>query len=274
MNAAKVGAGAAFAWIGAAVRLVRGDPALWLGLALVYFLIALALTRIPFLGRLVLILLAPMLAGGALRTAQEGPAAGAGAAPVASAPRSAKLRFHLTAWLFNPARRLFLLFRADARLANLVFLGILTLGSVILVQVLSHFIVGGSPLSGLGIPAAAPASPTQLVGLAVVSALHLVLAMALLYSVHLTVLGGVAPAQALAESLRACVRNALPLALFLAAFFAPYLVVSVAFGVSRWLGYPLLLLVGVAALAVFVPATYYSYRALYGKAAEPSPFPT
>ena len=93
--------------------------------------------------------------------------------------------------------------------------------------------------------------------------LYLLLTMALFYSVPLTVLDGRTPPTALFESFRGCKRNASPLSLFTLIFFLPYAVIVGAFNLSRWLGYPILFLLGTATLALFLAAAHCSFQALY-----------
>lgn len=266
MRAIRAHARVGFTWINCGWHMVRHDRELWLGMAVIYLLLAYLLRLIPFMGDLVLVLLTPLLLAGALLTARAREARHAGIAPPGSAPAAgAPWRRYLDDYLRLPARHLFQIFRHEDKIVAAVLVAILTLGLVMLAKIAEYLLVGGSALAGLN-PAelAAAARPATLLGLLVATTLYVALTMGLFYLVPLTMLGDMPPMAAIAESFSACVRNALPLALFTTAFFLLYALIAAAFGLAHWLGYLLVFSLGPVALSVFVAGVYCSYKNLYG----------
>lgn len=270
MRAAKLPARAAIDWIACGVERVRLERERWLGAALVYLLLAAVLHRVPFLGDLVLILLSPFLLGSLLLSVEQEPA------PPRVAFRRARWRALLRAYLLQPLRVYARLLRDGEHLLPALMLSVLALGGVVLAQIAAYLLIGGSPVGGIN------AASVAIVGrgvwlpllLAIVLLLYLLLTMALFYSVPLTVLDGRTPPTALFKSFRGCKRNAVPLSLFTLAFFLPYAVVALGFTVSRWLGYPLLFLLGTVTLALFLAAAHCSFQALYRRPPVVVPEPT
>ncbi len=234
------------AWFACARALVERDRLLWLGMAALYLLLAVALKRIPFVGNLLLVLVSPLLLAGALLSAREASADARG-------------------W-WRPLRALTRALADEATLVPLLLVCIVTLGVVLATVIVEYLLTGGSVLSGLAAAGlAGPLRPSMLIAALLVSALYVVLGMTLLFLVPLTVLGQRPVFPAMAESLRACVRHALPLAAFAAGFVVLALALSAVFLVSggAWLGYPLLFTLGLVGLALFVAGLYCSYRTLF-----------
>jgi hypothetical protein len=241
------------AWFACARALVERDRLLWLGMAALYLLLGLALKRIPFVGNLLLVLVSPMLLAGALLSARDAQAATGGDTP--------------GGW--RPLRALTRALGDEAKLVPLLLVCIVTLGLVLITAIVEYLLTGGSVLSGLAAAGlAGPLRPSMLVAAALVSALYVVLGMALFFLVPLTVLGNRAVFPAMAESLRVCVRHALPLAAFAMGFVALALVLSAVFLVpgGAWLGYPLVFTLGLVGLALFVAGLYCSYCTLFERA--------
>ena len=259
MRAAKLPARAALDWIVCGVERVRRERERWVGAALVYLLLAVVLHRVPFLGDLVLILLSPFLLGSLLQAAEQE------AVPPPVALERDNWRALTRVYLLQPLRGFGRLFRDEERLLPALMLSILVLGGIVLAQIVAYLLIGGSPVGGLNATSLAVAGRGGLLPLllAIVLLLYLLLTMALFYSVPLTVLDGRTPPTALFRSFRGCKRNALPLSLFTLVFFLPYAVIVGAFNLSRWLGYPILFLLGTATLAVFLAAAHCSFQALY-----------
>lgn len=259
MRAAKLPARAARDWIVCGAERVRRERERWLGAALVYLIAAAVLHRVPFLGDLVLILLSPFLLGGLLQAAERE------ALPPPVALKRDNWRALARVYLLQPLRRFGRLFRDEERRLPALMLGVLVLGGIVLGQIAAYLLIGGSPVGGLNATSLTVAGRGGLLPLllAIVLLLYLLLTMALLYSVPLTVLDGRTPPAALFESFRACTRNALPLSLFTLVFFLPYAAIVGAFNLSRWLGYPMLFLLGTATLALFLAATHCSFQAFY-----------
>ena len=259
MRAAKLPARAALDWIVCGVERVRRERERWVGAALVYLITAVVLHRVPFLGDLVLILLSPFLLGSLLQAAEQE------AVPPPVALERDNWRALTRVYLLQPLRGFGRLFRDEERLLPALMLSILVLGGIVLAQIVAYLLIGGSPVGGLNATSLAVAGRGGLLPLllAIVLLLYLLLTMALFYSVPLTVLDGRTPPTALFESFRGCKRNALPLSLFTLVFFLPYAVIVGAFNLSRWLGYPILFLLGTATLALFLAAAHCSFQALY-----------
>ena len=256
MQTAPLPANAALPWIRESYARVLREPARWLGMTLVYLAIALVLKRVPFLGNFVLVLITPIMLAGALFAARSPPApapAGAGA--------------WLTALTRDAAQELFQVLRREEHTFAVVIVCILSLGLIVLVNIPELLITGGSVVSGLtGASLAGPLRLSLVLGIVVVIALYVLLAMALLYVVPLTLFGNRQPVPAVAESFRACLDNRAALAWFAAPFLAVNLAILVGFAFSRPLGYALLLVLGLVSLPAFVVALHASYRTLFESA--------
>lgn len=256
MTAARLPARAAREWIICGLERLRGERERWIGAALVYLLLAMALHRVPFLGDLLLILLTPPLLAGLLLSAQRD------AVPPPVPFERARWRELARAYLLAPARAYLRLFRSEERVLPVLMLSVLALGGYVAAQIFGYLLIGGSPAGGLGAVAFAGGRAAAVL-VPLLALVYGLLAIALYYSVALTVFDDRTPPAALAEGLRTGARNALPLVLFALAFLAAYAVVVGGFVVSRWLGYPLLLTFGTATLALFLPATRCSFESLY-----------
>ena len=139
---------------------------------------------------------------------------------------------------------------------------IVTLGLVIFVLIPRDWFVGGSMVSGLA--ASGSGVPyLMILKIAVVAALYVLLAMGLLFSVPLTVIGERLPLASIAESFSTCRTHARPLLALVAPFFLVYLIIVLAFAKAYWLGYLLTLSAGLLALPLFVASIYCSYLALF-----------
>jgi hypothetical protein len=246
----------AFAWMREGWDRLHREPARWVGMTLVFFAIAMALKRIPFLGNFVLVLISPIMLAGALLAVRANAAI--------ATPQDAKQWFHVLT--LDGARELFQVFRREDHAFAIVIVCIVTLGLVVLVNIPELLITGGSIVSGLaGVSLVGPLRPGMIVGIVFVIALYLLLSMALIYVVPLTLFGNRQPVPAVAESFRTCIAHRMALAVFVAPFVAINLVIMIAFNVENWVGYLLLLSLGVATLPVFVIGLNASYRTLFEK---------
>jgi len=256
MTAVKLPARAARDWIACGLERLLPERERWLGAALVYTLAAVVLHQVPFLGDLLLILLTPFAVGGLLLAAEHDPVP----TPVPFARDQG--RELARAYLVAPWHTFARLWHDEERLLPALMLCVLTLGGYVVAQVVGYVLIGGTPGGGLGAVALAGGrSGWWLVP--VVALVYGGLVLALLHAVALTVLDRRLPTAALADSLRAGVRNPAPVALLVAAFLAPYAVIAGAFGISRALGYALLFTLGPAALALFLPAARCSFESLH-----------
>ena len=247
----------AWAWIVCGRRLVRQQQSLWYGMAAVYFALAFLLKLIPLGGTLLLILLTPMLLAGVL----WGQELVRGAEPRPAAPNSSTAAL-FQAWVARPAQELLRIFSHEEKVYPAVLLGIVTLGLAIFVLIPRDWFVGGSMVSGLA--ASGSGVPyLMILKIAVVVVLYVLLAMGLLFSVPLTVIGERLPLASIGESFSACRAHTLPLLALVAPFFLVYLIIVLAFAKAHWLGYLLTLSAGLLALPLFVASIYCSYLALF-----------
>jgi hypothetical protein len=253
LQTAPVSPDAALSWIREGYTRVWHEPARWLGMTLVYLVVALLLKRVPFLGNFVLVLITPIMLAGALLAARS-----------AAAPALVGAQGWLNALTRDAAQELFQVFRREDHAFAIVIVCILSLGLIVLVNIPELLITGGSVVSGLtGASLAGPLRLSLVLGIIVVIALYVLLAMGLLYVVPLTLFGNRQPVPAIVESFRACFDNRVALALFAAPFLAVNLAIMIGFSFSRPLGYALLLVLGVVSLPAFVIALHASYRTLF-----------
>lgn len=246
----------AAAWITCGWRLIREHEVPWFRMSALYLVLAFLLKRIPFMGDLLLILITPILLASVVwgraheHRTDEPP--GNGRASTWSA-----------AWLRRPARELGLIFSRTDKAFPGVLLGIITLGLAMLVKIAGDLLIGGSMVSGLTAARLDVPQITTVLGMLVVAGLYLVLAMALFYSVPLTVLANRQPLTAISESFSLCRRHAAPLAVLVVPFFAIYLLIVAGFAISHALGYLLVATAGWLALPVFVASVYCSFLTLH-----------
>lgn len=255
----RTGLGQGKNWIVCGQRRVLEQKSLWYGMTAVYFIFGFVLKMIPFMGDLLLILITPMLLAGVVwGRAQE-----QYAEPVAMPGSSRPAVVLFQTWIAQPAQELMRIFTQEDKMFGAVLLGIVTLGLAMLVKIIGYLLVGGSMLSGLAASQMGAAQITTLLGMGLVAVLSLLLAMGLLFSVPLTVLGNKQPLAAISESFSVCREKAVALLALTMPFFLVYLVILLAYAKSHWLGYLLLLSAGFLALPVFVAAVYCSYQTLY-----------
>jgi hypothetical protein len=254
-----MGVGQGKTWIACGRRLVLKQKLLWYGMTLVYLLLGFVLKLIPFMGDLLLILITPMLLAGVV----WGRAQKNHAEPVPKPKPSSPAQALLQAWIAQPAQELMRIFTQEDKMFAAVLLGIVTLGLAMTVKIIGYLLIGGSMLSGLAASQMGTGQITTLLGMVLVAGLSVLLAMGLIYSVPLTVLGNRQPLAAISQSFSACRNNASALLALTVPFFLVYVVILVAYAKSHWLGYLLLVSVGFLALPLFVAAVYCSYHTLF-----------
>lgn len=257
------GLGQGTTWVACGWRMVLEQKSLWYGMTAVYFIFGFMLKLIPFMGDLLLILITPMLLASVVWGRAQERLAEPAVMPVSSQPALALFQI----WIAQPAQELMRIFAHEEKMFGAVLLGIVTLGLAMLVKIIGYLLVGGSMLSGLAASQMGAARVTTLLGMGLVAVLSLLLAMGLLFSVPLTVLGNKQPLAAISESFSVCREKAVALLALTVPFFLIYLVILLAYAKSHWLGYLLLVSVGFLALPIFVAAVYCSYLTLY----PPSP---
>jgi hypothetical protein len=244
----------ALAWLRGGWARLQQEPLRWLGMALTYVVIALLFKPIPLPINFLLILVTPVLLGGALIAARN-------VHPTSVAPADANgvLRALTTgAWseLFQP-------FRREEHMFPIVIASIVMIGIAFAVNIPILLITRGSIVSGLSAVELGAIQPGTVIGVLVALALYAVLAMSLLYVMPLVLFGNRQAFPAVVESFRACKQNGAAVALFVAPFFLLYSAITLTFSMSRLLGYALMVLFGVVALPLFVLGLHHSYRVLF-----------
>lgn len=235
MEIKRADAGRGVGWYADGWAIVKDQPGLWVLLVLVYLAVAIVLGIIPFIGQPIFSLISPALSAGAFLAARE-----------AGADRPIDVKI-----LFQPL--------LDGRTRG----ALLTLGAVgiafslLLITLLVGMIGGGAGMEGL------PGDDPELLqaammrlglsGLLLLLMLSLLFAMAMLYAPALVLFQGQSPFAAMELSLRAGLRNWLPLTVFGLILLPLALLASIPF------------LLGWLFLApVLLAALYASYRDMFG----------
>lgn len=229
---------------------VQADRALWLGMSGIFLVIAALLYQIPFAGFLVVVMIAPMLLGGALLALDQGALPANSDSPAELAKR--------------PLRQLLAVFNNESHIYTIVVLAILTLGLVVMLRIAEYLLGVGAYYSLTNVIAHRILPPWWWgLTLPIAIALNIALVMGLFFAVHLTLLARREPMVAVHDSFLACWRHASPLAAL--ALMALGVGVVLWLGFLAWapLGYLLLFTGGVAALAVLVTASYCAYREIF-----------
>ena len=251
-------------WLHSGLRVFSKAPASWMALALIYLMIGFLLNLLPFVGRLVMVLLTPLFAAGAFALAAEL----ALAAPAEQKPASEPLphaRGRAIVELFKQAAgRLFGIFNDLDRALPFMIIGAFALGGVVFIQILVQSLkVGTHTLSvlfggSIGLSALLP----TLLSLITAVAIEIAFAMALVYVVPLILFQNLAPLSALRVSFMTSLANILPLAVFAVVFL-------LGLGVLQWLfteiggyAYIVYFVLGVGLLPLLVAGLYCSHREL------------
>jgi len=246
-------------WVVLGVRTVLDRKPLWFGMSAAYLVLGFLLKLIPFMGDLLLILVTPMLLAGVVwGRAQENHPDQIEPEGAASVPATGLFQ----SWVSGPAQELARIFTQEDKMFSAVLLGIITLGLAMLANITGYLLVGGSIISGLAASQLSAPQAGTLVGMLVVAVLYVLLAMALYYSVPLTVLGNRQPLAAISDSFSLCRKNAPAVLTLTTPFFVIYLVILAAFAEYHWLGYLLVITVGFVTLPVFIASTLGSYHGL------------
>lgn len=253
-NAAAAQIPRAARWVREGWETMRRAMPFWLGMAALYLIAAAVLSRLPFAGPLLVLMLSPMLFAGALLAADGEPRA-------MPETQSAYER-----WVRAPGFALFGALTDANRVYSTVLLGMIVLGLIVTTFIVEYLFGLGSLRTLLSRSLYRATSIWSILpGIAGAAILNILLAMSLLYAVHRTTLAGRDPFSAIAESFAACARHSVATATLGAIFLVPYLAVMLAFRLSTVLGYAALLAIGVIALPVFVIATLASHRDLFSE---------
>ena len=232
MEAKTVDVSRGIVWFSGGWRIFMKNPGLWVVLGIIMLVIVVVLSIIPILGVLALSLIMPVLTAGLLYAARE-----------ADEGRALDV-LHL-----------FQGFRERDKLTPLLSLGGIVLAGFVL-SVAVAFLVGGASMvtfmMGANPEMMRGAAAGMFVALLAGLAVQLVVVLALVYAVPLVMFHGVPAGQAMGSSLRANLRNILPLLVS----GVLYLFVAVLATLPLLLGWIVLLPVSVGML-------YRSYKDLY-----------
>ncbi len=244
-------------WVRQGFARLRAEPTRWLGMTLVYLVVALVLKRIPFLGNFVLVFVTPIAFASAMLAARSVPW-----------PRPSDLNAWLRALSVDAARELVQVFRREEHGFAIIIVCVVTLGLVVVLNIPELLVTGGSVVSGVaGASLGGPLRFVTVVGMIVVIGLYLLLTMALFYVIPLVLFAERQAIPAVIESFKTCLHHYQSLGLFVAPFVLINLAIMIAFSLSHLVGYVLLAAVGVVALPVFVLGVHASYLALFESSA-------
>lgn len=213
MDPKSVEAGRGAAWFSCGWQVFARNPGMWIVLTVLLIVLAFVLLFIPF-GGFVLTLFTPVIAAGLLFGAHE-----------LKAGRTLEL-----AHLFQG-------FRDQTRLTPLIALGAVALGAGIVSMLIVAGLIGGSMMTmDMDDPAYAMMrfGTGGLIALLLVVTVHLAATALVYFAVPLVMFRGVPAGQAMQSSLRACVRNILPLFVFSLIYLVVAIVASIPFGLG-WL---------------------------------------
>lgn len=232
-----VPAGNGWAWIPAAWALIRPNMGTWIGLFVIFAVIVIVLSMIPFLGALALYLVTPILMGGVMMGCDE--ARRGGAMTVG----------HLFAGFSNNAGKLV----GIGVFALIAFIAIFLVVFLIFGLAMVKMFMGGGP--EVDPAAAADGVVTMLIAMLVVFGLSVPVYMALWLSYPLVALNGFTVGQALRTSFFACLKNIMPFLVYGVVMFVLAIVASIPLALG-WL------LLGPVLLASF----YTGYRDIFYQA--------
>ncbi len=234
MEVKRVGIGQGLSWFGAGWRIFQTALGAWLVATIAYIGLSLILSFIPFVGPLVLTLIAPALFAGLLIMAHNARTGGEATAGM------------LFEGLSDPEIR-----------GSLLLLGAVSIGAAVLAGAAFLVLGMGSVMAGAGMTsmsgggeeaafgAVAAMGSGFLLGLLVSLGIALLVTMALFYAVPLVALRGAEPVAAMKASIRAVLRNILPLL----AFSVVYILLAILAAIPLGLGF--LILFPVSAAAVY-----------------------
>ncbi|MHB8453368.1 MAG: hypothetical protein ACYDDO_01465 [Acidiferrobacterales bacterium] len=246
-------------WIVASWSLLRRDRLLWFGMTFIYMVIAVGLKMVPFIGVLILTLISPILLAGVLHTVRDLETQAQNAHEKTGRPATGQLT--------RAVRQLFSAFGREEEVLPIMVISTLTLGSVVIIQILAQLLkVGGPALSAMIAGSVGPAIwLPALLSLLIVLVLQIMLAMTIFYAIPLVLFRKEFPLAAMEKSFRACTHNAMALV----AFGLPFAIVNTVadllyFALDFPEDYLVLFILGCLALPFFVGGLYRSYEDAFG----------
>ncbi|MGH8642125.1 MAG: BPSS1780 family membrane protein [Burkholderiales bacterium] len=229
-----VAAGQGWAWITGGFELFKKQPGMWIALVIVLFVILIVLNLLNllfFLGSIAIMLLMPVFVGGLMIACQ-------------TQQRGGQLEMG----------QLFAGFKTQT--GNLIVLGALGLGGVIIVMVPVILIVGVGAFFGAARGDAAGAAAiggSFFIAWLLAMGLSVLLYMALWFAPALVALRGVAPVDAIRQSFFGCLKNIVPFLIYGIIMMVLSIVATIPLGLG-WL------VLG----PVSVASVYVAYRDIYG----------
>jgi uncharacterized membrane protein len=207
-------------WILEGWQLFVKNPAVWVITGVIFFVIFMILSFVPFVGLIAIALLGPVLGGGLMYAADQ-----------LDKDQSIEIQ------------TMFQGFRDNTKLNPLLMLGVIAVVGGVVFMLLGMLIVGGS-MSVLfmdgGETAHAGFGIGLVFGMFVVAVLELLLIMLFFFSIPLVMLNGVAPVDAVKLSFRACLQNILPFLVFSVAVIVLSFIAAIPFGLGFLILWPLL----------------------------------
>lgn len=242
MKIRRVEAARGAGWYADGWKIVKGQIGMWILLILVYFALALVLGLIPFIGGLIMALIGPGLIAGFYLAARNSEVGN-------------KVQVELLFGAFtDPDKR-----------GPMLTLGAINIALTIVMIVVIGLMIGGA----MGAGQIAENDPEAMmlvfqglgmVGLLVILALSLAVAMAMIYAAPLVMFKDMAPVEAVKTSFKAALINWLPLLVF-GLIFIPLTVIAT---IPLMLGWLFL-------MPVVLGALYTSFSEIFGMDASPPP---
>ncbi len=234
METKSVDVGQALSWFSCGWQVFMKNPGMWIVMVVIYLVLAIVLSLIPFIGALVLALISPALFGGLIYAAKE-----------VSEGRNLDIQ------------HLFQGFKDKDKMTPLLILGAIALAMAVVVMLVSMVIIGGSAMgmmaAGGGRGASMGFGFGMMFGFVVILVLEIVIAMALVYATPLVMLKGTPPIDAIKSSFNSCIKN-----------FVPMLIFGIIYGVVAVIATLPFLLGWIVFGPVSIGIIYCSYKSIYG----------
>ncbi|TXH60982.1 MAG: hypothetical protein E6Q84_03690 [Thiothrix sp.] len=221
-NLKVVGAGDSIQWYKGGWTIFRADIANWVLMALIFGVIAIVLSFIPFIGALVLNLIAPLFIGGMLYAAQKSDQGQA-----------------------TDIMDIFSMFKDEQRRTPLMILGLVMLG----LSFVFMMIVGGAMFASVDLAANAEAVVMPSIGmgwLLIAILIGILSAMLFFFAIPLVMFQKMSAIEAIKTSFMACTKNFPAFIVFMLIYVLLAIIASIPFG----LGFLVLLPVMVGALYI------------------------
>jgi len=254
----------ALKWIGCGWRIWKKNLLFWWILGTLYVLFVFLVTRIPFLGTFVILLLAPTMTAGVLATVcrQLNPKGEHTMRYLLKRAKSPQAK--LAVLMGGPAKALFSGFTDEHRILPLMGMGLATAVLGVLIQIVSLNIGGAffhtaDTLAGVGFVQGLRMAAAYLVTFL----MYLALVVVYIYLIALYVIDDRPLADAAGASIRACARNAVPCSVYAGVLVLPMLAAGLLLQVSLLAGLGAMLIVGGVVLPLLINSAYCTSRLMY-----------